>query len=332
VPTTDAPGTAAPAAASTADAPAPIGDPKRLRAGLQFPPRAGWAIETGDAFVLTNLGVAETLVKVDFDGALVPSLAESWQALDPTTWEFTMREGVQFHNGEALTAEAAADALNRLLASATPPRGFSADSFTVTAIDARTLRFTTTAPDALLPERLISPNTAILAPAAYREDQPTDPFGTGTGPFVLVEELPEQSVTLRKNPDYWGGAVRLDKVEVLWVPDATVRAGMLSSGELDLAQGIPIPQAPVLAGDAELIVEPYDLPRTTSLYLNHSAAPFDNPPVREAVQHAVDKQTLIDTILEGYGVVANGPFLPTQPWANPELTTYAYDPARARAA
>jgi peptide/nickel transport system substrate-binding protein len=344
-PTTDAATSAASATsdASTAavDTPAPAvdaaptaattGEAKRLRAGLQFAPRAGWAIETNDAFVLTNLGVAETLVKVDFAGALAPSLAESWRAVDPTTWEFILREGVAFHNGEPLTVEAAAAALTSLLASATPPRGLSADSFTVSASDARTLRFTTSEPDALLPERLVSPNTAILAPAAYVTGQPTNPFGTGTGPFVLVEEVPEQSVSLQKNPTYWGGAVLLDEVEVLWVPDATIRAGMLQSAELDIAQGIPIPQVPVLSANTDLVVEPYDLPRTTALYLNHSAEPLSDVRVRQALAHAIDKQTLIDTILEGYGTVANGPFVPTQPWANAELTTYNYDPERARA-
>jgi peptide/nickel transport system substrate-binding protein len=320
-----------PAAAGSPAAPnAEQSATRRLVAGLQFAPRAGWAIETNDAFVLTNLGVLETLVRVDFEGELVPSLAESWAQVDQTTWEFTLRPGVAFHNDQPLNAEAVVGAFNYLLDTPTPPRGFATDSFTATAVSDLTVQFITAEPDALLPERLTSPNAGILAPAAYLGDGPTDPLGTGTGPFVLTEDVPEQRVTLQKNPNYWGGAVALDQVEVQWVPDATVRAGMLGTGELDIAEGIPIPQVPVLQSNADVATLTVELPRTTSLYMNHSREPFSDPLVRQAIHHAIDKDALVAAILEGIGAPAVGPFNPGRAWAASDLATYAFDVERAQ--
>jgi peptide/nickel transport system substrate-binding protein len=328
---TPSPAATAPAAERSPSAPN-VGQSgtKRLVAGLQFAPRAGWAIETNDAFVLTNLGILETLVKVDHDGKLVPSLAESWSQIDQNTWEFTLRPQVTFHNGQPLNADTVVGAFRYLLDTPTPPRGFATDSFTATATSDLTVRFTTAEPDALLLERLTSPNAGILAPAAYRADGPPDPFGTGTGPFVLMEEVPQQRVTLQKNSTYWGGNIALEQVEVLWVPDATVRAGMLGTGELDLAQGIPIPQLPVLERNADVATLTVELPRTTSLYINHSREPFSDPLVRQAIHHAINKDALVAAILEGIGAPAAGPFAPRDPWAASDLAMYSYDPDRAR--
>ena len=90
-----------------------------------FPPTAGWALETDDAFVPTRAGCLEALARVDFDGALVPALATGWQQVSPTEWDVTIREGVKFHNGEALDAAAVAGALNHVLAADAPARAFS---------------------------------------------------------------------------------------------------------------------------------------------------------------------------------------------------------------
>lgn len=303
---------------------------KRLVLGEVFWPTAGYAIETDDAFNLTGWGVAETLVKVDFDGQMVPNLAESWTQSDETTWTFILRTDVTFQNGEPFNAEAVAIAFNYLLATETPPRGLTPENVaTIEAVDESTVVIQTVEPDVLMPNRLTAPSFAILAPSAYASS-PTDPFGTGTGPFILTEEEPEQSVTLMKNDAYWGGEVAIDEVLVLSAPDGDVRATMLRTGEVDIARNIPIPQIPLLESESSVSLIRVAEPRTRTLYLNNVDGPLADLQVRRAVLHAIDKQGIVDAILEGVGAVAAGPFAPTEAWVNSELATDTYDPELAR--
>ena len=168
-------------------------------------------METDDTFTLTKVGCLEGLARLDFDGALVPALATGWEQVSPTEWDVTVREGVKFQNGEPLDAAAVAGALNHVLSAAAPARAFSPKVVaSVAATGDMTVRITTPTPSVLLPHRLASPNTGILAPDAYAGEQ-IDPMGTCTGPFRIVEHLPEQALRLERNADYWGGDVRLEE-------------------------------------------------------------------------------------------------------------------------
>jgi len=313
--------------------PAPAG-PKEVTVGLgpESYPRRGWTIDTDDAFSMAYIGMLETLVKVDFDGSMVPNLAESWSQVDDTTWEFKLREGVSFTNGEPFNADAVVKALNYVKNSPTPPRGITADTFTeIVAVDDYTVQIKTAAFDALVPNRLTSPNTGILAPSAYiAESGPIDPFNTGTGPFILTEEVPDQSLTMLKNPEYWGGDVKLDKATVLFVPDPQVRSGMLQTGEIDINIHVPIEALPILEMNSDLTIERMETPRTTTLHLNMSRPPFNDVKVRQAINYALDRQAIVDATLEGVGAPAVGPIAPSEPWVNSDLVGYPYDPEKAK--
>lgn len=303
---------------------------KRLVLGSVFWPTAGLAIESDDASLLTGWGVTETLVKVDFDGQMVPNLAESWTQVDDMIWTFTLRDDITFHNGEPFNAAAVVNALNHLVNAETPPRGLSPENIvSIEAADDTTVTITTVEPDVLMPNRVTAPSFGILAPSAY-ENSPTNPFGTGTGPFILSEEEPEQSVTLVKNGSYWGGDVNLDEVLVLSAPDGDVRATMLRTGEIDIALHIPIPQIPLIESDSAITLLRTAQPRTRTLYLNTASGPMADLVVRQAVLHAIDKQGIVDAVLEGVGVAAAGPFAPSEAWANGELSADTFDPNGAR--
>lgn len=311
-------------------APQPAG-PKRLTITETFWPDNGYAIESDDAFSLSAWGVTETLLKVDFDGQIKPMLAESWERLDDLRWSIKLRQGVTFQNGEALTAEAVVTAFQYLLAAETPPRGLSPENIaSIESTDAQTILITTVAPDALIPNRLTGPSYGILAPSAYSSTPPTV-RGMGTGPFVIVDEVPDQSVTLAKNEQYWGGEIQLDEVTILAVPDGEVRATMIRTGEVDIAEHLPIPQLPILETEQGLTVIRTAQPRTTTMYLNHKQGPLVDVRVRKAVLHAIDKSALVAAVLEGVGAPAAGPFAPNEVWVNPELTAEAFDPEKAKA-
>ena len=295
-----------------------------------FWPRSGFDIATDDARSLSRWGVTETLVKVDFDGQMVPMLASSWEQVNPLEWVFTLRQNVSFQNGEVLNAEAVVIALKYLLASDTPPRGLDPESIaSVEAISEFQVSVKTNVEDALMANRLISPSFGILAPSAYETTSPSA-FGTGTGPFVLNKVVPEQSAELVKNETYWNGSVQLDGATVLSIPDAETGATMLQAGEIDIASNLPIPLLPILEADNNLNVLKIAQPRTRTLYLNNQSGPMADVNVRRAVLQAIDKEVIVAAVLEGVGQAAVGPFANNEAWVNLDLPQNSYDPEAAK--
>ena len=298
----------------------------RLVVADPFAPTAGWALETDDAFVLTRAGCLEALARVDFDGNLVPVLAESWQQISPTEWDVTIRGGVRFQNGEALTAAAVAGALGHVLGADAPARAFSPKVVaSVVATGDMTVRITTPKPSVLLPHRLAAPNTGILAPAAYSGEQ-IDPVGTCTGPFRIVEHHPRQAVRLERNADYWGGDVRLQEAELRFIPDGGVRATQVQTGEAHISRVVPVSTLEKLRAVAGVNLIAIETPRTNGLYFNNAKPPFDNVLVRRAVRSAIDVSAIADAIYEGSARPAVGPFAPNEPWAPADASVAGYDP------
>jgi peptide/nickel transport system substrate-binding protein len=289
---------------------------RSLTIALQFTPKAGYALETDDAFVLSQVGCLETLLKYDFaSGELQPLLATKWTHSSPTTWDFTLRQGVKFQDGTALDAETVASDLNKLLKSATPPRAFTPKVVSgVQAVDASTVRITTPKPSALLPYRVASVNTGILSKAAYAA-RGIDVVNHCTGPFTITAQKPQQSMSLERNDGYWGTKPTLAKAEAKFLPDGNARATQVRTGESQIALGIPSTSIKELQGDKNLVVSEATTPRTTGLYLNYGKAPFTNPDVRKAIQMTVDLDAIAKTIYSGTVEPAFGPFAASEPWA-----------------
>ncbi|MEQ4498483.1 ABC transporter substrate-binding protein, partial [Nocardioides kribbensis] len=158
----------------------------RIRLAMLQPPRSGLSPLSDDAFKLSRWSTAETLVTLDDEGGALPGLATSWEQADDLTWRFAVRDGVTFHDGTELTAEQAAASLTAAAEASPPPRIL--DGVTLTAeADGDTLVVTTGEPDPLVPQRLSSPQLAVLAASAYAPDGTVSPVGTGTGPYELTE-------------------------------------------------------------------------------------------------------------------------------------------------
>lgn len=303
---------------------------KKITATDSFNPSAGWALETDDAFVLSRAGCLESLARRDFDGSLHPSLAESWSRHSPTEWDFKLRAGVTFQDGAPLTAEVVSKSLNALLTAAAPPRPFSPKAVqSVEAVDELTVRITTPSPSVLLPFRLAAPNTGILSPAAYQESG-IDPVGHCTGPFEIVEHVPQQALILKRNETYWGGEVMLEAGELRFIPEGSGRATQLRTGEAQVSADLPISEVLSLKSDDKIAIQTVEQARTTSLYLNNSKAPLDNEKVRQAIQSAIDASAIAAAIYEGAARPAVGPFGPGDPWTPDDAAVVAHDPARSK--
>ncbi|QPI62313.1 ABC transporter substrate-binding protein [Streptomyces malaysiensis subsp. malaysiensis] len=296
-----------------------------------FAPAANWALETDDSFVLSKAGCLETLVKYETGGAIKPMLASSWKQTAPTTWNIKLRPGVRFQDGTPLDAKAVVGALKHALAAKTPAPGFSPETIDgLAAVNGSTVQITTPGPDALLPYRLASPNTGILAPKAYSGTS-INPKGTCTGPFRITKEIPQQAIQLKRNSSYWGGSVKLTSAEVRFIADGAKRATQVQTGEAQISRKLSVPSVQDLKGNDAVTVQTEQLPRTTELVLNNKKAPFANEKVRQAFQAAIDTKAITNAVYQGAGRPAVGPFAPGEPWTPEEAVPVKADPAKARA-
>ena len=331
--------TSIPAVAAPAPAPSPTAEiaksaqrEAKITVAAPFHPMNNGAIHTDDAFILSRLGVTETLLKIDFDGQVKPFLAESWRLTDDGAWEFELREDARFHDGAAFDSASVVEALTYLRGVANPPRGFSEDTLaSVEATGAHTVTVASGSADLVLPTRLAGPSTGILSPSAYANlgDEPPSAVGAGTGPFALDDDLAIDSAKVSKHADYWGGGAKLSAGEFRFAPDGLTRAAMLETGEADFVSHLPVSQFPLFVDRSGIVVHKEQQPRTVTLYVNNRNGPFSDLNVRKAAQHAIDRQAIVDSVLEGAGEPAIGPFAPSEAWVNRDLKEYEFNPQRS---
>jgi len=294
----------------------------RISIAMLQPPRSGLTPLSDDAFKLSRWSTAETLVVLDAAGDAQEALATSWTQEDELTWRFVIRPDVTFHDGTPMTTDAVVGALTAATQAAPKPRILDGVELTAEADPAapeETVLVRTASPDPLVPQRLSSPQLAVLAPSAYGEDGVVDPTGAGSGPFVITALDGTSSATLDRYDDYWGTAAQVSGIDVDYVPDGTARAAALRTGTADVVEAIPVGQAVNL--DEELVHE-VAMPRTNTLYLNTETGPFTDPAVRAAAREALDTQSVVDTVYEGRADVAGGLLGPALPWSQdrPERT------------
>ncbi|MEU4693780.1 ABC transporter substrate-binding protein [Actinoplanes sp. NPDC023714] len=317
--------------------PTTTGPGDALAVALQFPPRSAYAFDADDGALLMTLGVAETLTAVDADARPAPSLATAWeQTEDPRTWRFTLREGVTFHDGTPLTADAVVTAITYITGVTAPPRAIAGIGLTATAEEAapekapaeeaapekapadrasagEAVLLTTAQPDPVLPLRMSSGNLGILAPAAYAGGRQPSVIRTATGPYVLTSVNGADSAVLERNPAYWGTKAGAATVTVRYVTDPQSRALALQSGDVQFAEGLPHASAAAVRSAGGEVVS-YPAARTVELLLNQSAKPFGDLRVRRAVTAAIDRNVLAAQVLEGAAVPASDLFGPAVPW------------------
>ncbi|MFJ8112220.1 ABC transporter substrate-binding protein [Streptomyces sp. NPDC096132] len=311
----------------TGDGPASAGaDGKRLRVAMMQPPRSGLSPLSDDAFKLSRWSTAETLVKLDAEGDARPALATSWQQ-NGRTWTFEIRDGVTFHDGTELDADAVVRSLTEAATASPKPRILDGVDLTARAADSDTVTVTTADGDPLVPQRLSSPQLSILAARAY-EGRTVNPVGTGTGPFELTKVNGTSSASLDRYDAYWGGRAEAPGIDVRFVPDGTARAAALRSGEADIVEAVPVSQAALL--DEDLVTE-VPMPRTNTLYLNTGKGVFKDASLRAAAREAIDAESIVKGVYEGRADVAEGLLGPALPWAaelrTPVSRARAGDPA-----
>lgn len=278
--------------------------------------------------------IFDTLVMRDKDMQLVPGLAETWTAIDDTTWEFKLRQGVKFHNGEDFNAEAVKFTFDRIIdpAANSPTLSYIRTVSSVEIVDPYTVRIKTDGPDPLLPTRM-SRYPAYIVPPAYVKEVGNDVFATkpvGTGAYKFVEFVPDQHVILEANPDYWRGKPAIGRVTWRAIPDGTARLTALVTGEVDLIEGVPVDLAPMVSQspDADL-VQVKNGGLTIYLGLVMSEKPLDEVKVRQALDMAIDREGIVTNILQGMAT-AKGTQVGPADFGYLDIPATKYDPAKAK--
>lgn len=246
-------------------------------------------------FQITN-NIYDTLVKVTPEGDLVPGLAESWEVSDDgMSIAFKLRRGVAFSNGDACDAAAVVASFERLKADGSP-RAADYANYTVEA-DGDDVKVTLEKLNVVALPSFAYPWSAVVdvKAADSLKNQPV-----GTGPFTLKDWTPQQSLTLQANPSYWGDPAKVAEVSLKVMPDATSQVSALRAGELDLAS-VSADQVASFQGDPTFSVTSQPTNAVQLMAMNLANPALADARVRQAINHAVDKQQLIDTVWWGFG-------------------------------
>lgn len=269
------------------------------------------------------------------------NLAESWRLLNETTWQFKLHRGVKFHNGEPFDATAVKFSIERMLnpKQGAPGRTSIALIDHVDIIDPYTVNIVTAKPFPLLPARM-SPGqcgTVGILPPKYAAQVGDAGFAAkpvGTGPYRFVEWVKDDHLVLEANKDYHFRPPTAERLVFRPVPELTTRVAALLSGQADLVSDIPPDQVAKIKASGVARIEVSTLGGFVIMvkitnYL--MPGPWEDVRVRRAINYAVDMDTILKTVLEGYGQVLGVPLEKEAFGFDPNIKWYGYDPERAKA-
>jgi len=295
----------------------------------------------------------ETIIRNMFDGIVtrdsdmnvVPQLAESWTAIDPMTYEFKLRPGVTFHDGSPMTAEDIRFSIERLtkenaMGGQTSPRQSLLGPVTgVEVIDDLTFRIILDAPWPILPAMLPFQEMVSKAHVEAVGDAAMADNVNGTGPFKLVEWRKGQSVIMERYDGYYGGSTEIppvgkacvDRVIFQVIPENASRVAALLAGEVHIIDRLPSHMVGQVEANPDTKVMAVNGTRTSYIALNNQSGPFADIRVRHALAHALDRQLIVDKILNGNASLTNGILSPDAFGKNTDLPAYDYDVEKAKA-
>lgn len=287
------------------------------------------------------------LINQDNRQQLQPALASSWKPIDDTTWEFKLRQDVKFHDGSDFTAEDVAATIRRVpLASQNSPSSFARyvrDIKEIEIVDTHTIRFKTEGPAPLLPNNL----SRISILPAELEKVPTPELDKGagvigTGPFKFVSWQRDDHIALEANPDYWAGAPAWDKVTFRFISSNGARVAALLAGDVDLIENVPTIDLETLRKHEKTDVASTSSNRVMYLHMDHdrptsphAVAPNGENPlrdvrVRKALSMAINREALVDRIMDGQGIPA-GQLVPEGYFGySPNIAVPKFDPEGAK--
>ena len=283
--------------------------------------------------ILVNINMFDSLLhkttKLEYEGGL----ATSWKSLNDTTWEFKLRRGVKFHNGETMTAEDVKYSFDRVLdkTKKSPQYGNIRTIKEVRIVNPDTIHLVTDKPYPLLLERVVY---FPIVPKKHLEKVGDQAFGesvtVGTGPWKLVEYKRDQYIKLEAHDAYWRGKPAFKHLVFRGIPEVATQVAELKTGGVDIIRNVSADLAPELRTHAQTYVSSTPILRTHYAAFDMRHPPFDKKLVRQAANHAIDRETIVQKMMGGLGKVVPTVVHPAVFGYDPSVTPYPYDPKRAK--
>lgn len=248
--------------------------------------------------------VYESLLRFNRKMEIEPALATSWEQPDPLTLIFHLRKGVKFHNGREMVADDVKYSFERMK----NPKTHRKPSYTqaiksIEVLDKYSVKFTLSVPDAtLIPLIAWSKYSTIVPREVIEKHGDLKSVMVGTGPFKVKEYMPGDYTVYEPNPDYWDkGLPRIDKLIFKVIKDETSRLAALRRGSIDVGwvKEAQLANTARKTKGIRVVVPPPA--RQMRLFLNHTRFPFNNKKLRQAVSACIDRKTMIETVLMGFG-------------------------------
>ncbi|MDI6894979.1 MAG: ABC transporter substrate-binding protein [Bacillota bacterium] len=288
--------------------------------------------------------IFDGLVTRTWDGKVVPEIAESWANPAANIYEFKIRKGIKFHNGETLDADDVVFTFERILqegavgGQSSPRKGLLGPLEKVEKVDPYTVRFTLKNPFPVFLQALVH---FQIVPKDYIKkvgDQKFAEKPVGCGPFKFKEGRLDDQIVLERFDGYYGGSPDLPPVgpapakRVIFrmMPDPATRIAALKAGEVHVIQMVPPDMAADLEKDPKVQVKKVQGTRVYAVEMNYAKPPFDDVRVREAMNYAVNWDEILKTVYGGGATRLATCFLPSGFGFNPDLKPYPYDPGKAK--
>lgn len=272
-------------------------------------PRSLDVHNANDGFSLRiNKQIYSRLIEIDGDRNIIPGLAESWKKIDDRTYDFKIRDNIKFHNGDILKLEDIKFSFERMLNS--PRISFIVPPIEeIEIIEPNIVRIITKTPFAPLLYHLSHPALGIVNKKVIESSGENPPI-IGTGPYKYNSWIIGDQVVLDKNSDYFLTPPSFDKLIFKTITEPTNREIALETKEIDVALDISTIDAPKIKANKDFAL--YTKPSYSYRYLgfNNQKDIFQNKNLRKAIDYAIDKESIVNIILNGYGYVANSVIAP----------------------
>ena len=244
------------------------------------------------------------LVRKNLDGVTSPELATDWSGnADATEWTFNLRKGIKFHDGSDFDAEDVKYSLMRVKDPdiGSPAKKSMSSVTAIEIVDSHTVKMKLNTSFADFPLLLTDYRLRMIPSGSGDTIGKT---GIGTGPFIVEKFDAEGTTILKANPNYWEGAPKIAEVHVIAIPDGEARVQALLTGQIDMNRYVKFNQKKIFDGNSKFNVSVIPTGNWRGMVMRTDTAPFDNPKVRKAVRLAVDRQELVDLVMDGAATVS----------------------------
>jgi peptide/nickel transport system substrate-binding protein len=283
--------------------------------------------------LIINTSIYDTLLTRNKQLDLVPNLATAYKNVSEKVWEVKLRPNVQFHNGEPFDANAVKFSFERIYRAdfKSPQKGWFSTIDRVEIVDPLTVRFHTKVPDPAMPARMTLMYQLAPKYVAQVGDQQANLKPVGTGPFKFVEWQKNERIVVEANDAHWSGKPAVRKATWRPIPELGARIAALQTGQADLIVNVPPDQLQTLATARNVRVE--KMPSCRIIYFGIAqikGGPLADRRVRQAINHAVDVQGIIDSVLLGNGKRINSSMPPNVWGYDTSIPFYDYNPKKAK--